>query len=126
MYVSVKVTRHREDEMSADEIRLRIEGAKSPVARITVDLSSADARFIAPSGQATIWHGLRGVNKSVATAASSGLQAIRSAAEAICTGLAARVLAGGVQVISPEVLRGPTSRGCFAAGDITPAVRPGQ
>jgi hypothetical protein len=53
MYVSVKVTRYREDEMSAAEIRLPIEGAKSPVAKITVDLSSADARFIAPSGQAT-------------------------------------------------------------------------
>src|SRR5262249_27537679 len=59
----------------------------------------------APAGQAAIWHGLRGVNKTVATGASSGLEAIGSAAEAIGTGLATCLLAGGVEEISPEVVR---------------------
>jgi 3-oxoacyl-[acyl-carrier-protein] synthase II len=59
----------------------------------------------APSGQAAIWHGLRGVNKTVATGASSGLEAIGSAAQAIRTGLATCLLAGGVEEISPEAVR---------------------
>ena len=59
----------------------------------------------APLGQTAIWHGLRGVNKTVATGASSGLEAIGSAAEAIRAGLAACLLAGGVEELSPEALR---------------------
>jgi 3-oxoacyl-(acyl-carrier-protein) synthase len=68
-------------------------------------LDFANTVINAPSGQAAIWHGLRGVNKTVATGASSGLAAIGSAAESIVTGLAACLLAGGVEELSPEALR---------------------
>jgi 3-oxoacyl-[acyl-carrier-protein] synthase II len=59
----------------------------------------------APSGQTAIWHGLRGVNMTVATGGSSGLEAIGSAALAIRTGCVDAVLAGGVEELSPESLR---------------------
>jgi hypothetical protein len=39
-----------------------------------------------PSGQATIWHGLRRVIKTLASGASWGMGPIGSAAEAVCTG----------------------------------------
>jgi 3-oxoacyl-[acyl-carrier-protein] synthase II len=68
-------------------------------------LDFANTVINAPSGQAAIWHGLRGVNKTVATGASSGLEAIGSAAEAIVIGLAACLLAGGVEELSPEAIR---------------------
>jgi 3-oxoacyl-[acyl-carrier-protein] synthase II len=68
-------------------------------------LDFANTVINAPSGQAAIWHGLRGVNKTVATGASSGLEAIGSAAESVVTGLAACFLAGGVEELSPEALR---------------------
>jgi hypothetical protein len=64
-----------------------------------------------PSGQATIWHGLREVFKTLATGASSGLEPIGAAAEAVCTGLAASGLADGVEVISPEILRASDEAG---------------
>jgi 3-oxoacyl-[acyl-carrier-protein] synthase II len=59
----------------------------------------------APAGQAAIWHGLRGVNTTIATGASSGLQAIGSAAEAIREGRASCALAGGVEELSREAIR---------------------
>ncbi len=65
----------------------------------------------APSGQAAIWHGLRGVNKTVATGGSSGLEAIGSAAEAVGTGLARCVLAGGVEELSTEAAQGVSQSG---------------
>jgi 3-oxoacyl-[acyl-carrier-protein] synthase II len=68
-------------------------------------LEFANTVINAPSGQAAIWHGLRGVNKTVATGASSGLEAIGSAAEALRNGLASCLLAGGVEEHSPEALR---------------------
>jgi 3-oxoacyl-[acyl-carrier-protein] synthase II len=68
-------------------------------------LDFANTVINAPSGQAAIWHGLRGVNKTVATGASSGLEAIGSAAEAVWTGLVACALAGGVEELSPESFR---------------------
>jgi Beta-ketoacyl synthase, N-terminal domain len=204
MHAIVEVNRHREDDMSADEVRLRIEEPVSLIASIAVDRISDDARSIedlgldslsiiaslvvgqefrggrrravtpvarpvppdggergcgvrphrrlgdghthqrssrdlggqaglhtisrldcqevregpayarpidfastvvnAPSGRAAIRHGLRAVNKAVATGASSGPEAIGSTAGAVRTGVAARVPAGAVEVISPEVL----------------------
>jgi 3-oxoacyl-[acyl-carrier-protein] synthase II len=71
----------------------------------------------APSGQAAIWHGLRGVNKTVATGASSGLEAIGSAAEAVGAGLAACVLAGGVEELSTEAVRAFGKAGLLCGHD---------
>jgi 3-oxoacyl-[acyl-carrier-protein] synthase II len=68
-------------------------------------LDFANTVINAPAGQAAIWHGLRGVNETVATGASSGLQAIGAAAEAVGVGRATCVLAGGVEELSPEAIR---------------------
>jgi 3-oxoacyl-[acyl-carrier-protein] synthase II len=69
----------------------------------------------APSGQAAIWHGLRGVNKTVATGSSSGLEAIGSAAAAIKTGLAVCLVAGGVEELSQESVRAFDEAGLLCA-----------
>lgn len=58
----------------------------------------------APAGQAAIWHGLRGVNKTVATGSSSGLEAIAWAAETIRNGRADCLLAGGFEELSHEAV----------------------
>jgi hypothetical protein len=68
-------------------------------------LDFANTVINTPPGQPAIWHGPLGVHKPMATGASSGSEAIGSPAEAVWTGLAACVPAGGVEVISPPVLR---------------------
>jgi 3-oxoacyl-[acyl-carrier-protein] synthase II len=72
----------------------------------------------APAGQSAIWHGLRGVNQTVATGASSGLEAIGSAAEAVGRGRADCLLAGGVEEISPEALRALGEAGLLGRGPV--------
>jgi 3-oxoacyl-[acyl-carrier-protein] synthase II len=74
----------------------------------------------APSGQTAIWHGLRGVNMTLATGGSSGLEAIASAAQAIRTGIATCLLAGGVEERSPESMRAFDEAGLLCHGEDYP------
>lgn len=56
----------------------------------------------APAGQAAIWHGLRGINSTVSSGFSSGLQAIAYAARLVGSGRADVLLAGGAEELSLE------------------------
>jgi 3-oxoacyl-[acyl-carrier-protein] synthase II len=65
-------------------------------------LDFANTVINAPAGQTAIWHSLRGVNSTIATGASAGLEAIGCATEAIKIGRASCLLAGGVEELSQE------------------------
>ena len=56
----------------------------------------------AAAGQTAIWHGLRGVNSTLSTGITSGLEAIAYAAGLIRTGQATAILAGGAEELSFE------------------------
>jgi 3-oxoacyl-[acyl-carrier-protein] synthase II len=56
----------------------------------------------AAAGQTAIWHGLRGVNSTLSTGITSGLEAIGYAAGLIRTGQATAILAGGAEELSFE------------------------
>src|SRR5947208_1258828 len=71
----------------------------------------------APAGQAAIWHGLRGVNATVAAGAASGLLAVAHAADLIRAGRATTVLAGGVEELSFESVCGFRRAGLLCDGD---------
>lgn len=78
--------------------------AEGPASASPLDF--ANTVINAPPGQTAIWHVLRGINRTVATGASSGLEAVGCAAEAIRTGRADWVLAGGVEELSAESVHG--------------------
>jgi 3-oxoacyl-[acyl-carrier-protein] synthase II len=65
-------------------------------------LDFANSVINAAAGQAAIWHGLRGVNSTVAAGEASGLLAISQAAELVRAGRAAAVLAGGAEELCFE------------------------
>ena len=65
----------------------------------------------AAAGQVAIWHGLSGVNTTIASGSVSGLQAIGYAATLIRTGRASVLVAGGVEEICFE-----SSYGFYGAG----------
>jgi len=58
-------------------------------------LDFANSVINAPAGQSAIWHGLRGVNTTIAGGPAAGLQALAYAADRIAAGRAETVLAGG-------------------------------
>ena len=58
-------------------------------------LDFANTVINAAAGQAAIWHDLRGINSTVASGLSSGLQAIAYGADMIRSGRATALLAGG-------------------------------
>ena len=60
----------------------------------------------AAAGQAAIMHGLRGVNTTVSTGVTSGLQAVAHAAEQIRAGRADALLAGGAEELCFESFYG--------------------
>lgn len=62
----------------------------------------ANSVINAAAGQAAIWHGLRGMNSTIACGAASGLRAIAYAAEAIRAGRAEVVVAGGAEELCEE------------------------
>ncbi len=68
----------------------------------------------APLGQAAIWHGLRGINRTFATGASSGLEAIACAGEVILSGRADCILAGGVEEVSDVSMRAFAASGLLS------------
>ena len=65
-------------------------------------LDFANSVINAAAGQAAIWHGLRGVNSTLAGGEASGLQAIAQAAELLRAGRAEAVLAGGAEELCFE------------------------
>ncbi len=65
-------------------------------------LDFANSVINAAAGQAAIWHGLRGVNSTIAAGEASGLAAIAGAVELIRSGRAAALLAGGVEELCFE------------------------
>ncbi len=66
----------------------------------------ANSVINAAAGQTAIWHDLRGINSTVAGGTAAGLQALGYAAEAIRTGRADALLAGGVDELCFESLYG--------------------
>jgi 3-oxoacyl-[acyl-carrier-protein] synthase II len=77
----------------------------------------ANSVINAAAGQAAIWHGLRGLNSTVAGGATAGLQALASAADYIRTGRADVLVAGGVEELCFEALFGFSRAGWLAPGD---------
>jgi len=71
----------------------------------------ANSVINAAAGQAAIWHGLRGVNSTVAAGEASGLVALTYAADLIRSGRADAVLAGGAEELCFE-----SFVGCHQAG----------
>jgi 3-oxoacyl-[acyl-carrier-protein] synthase II len=65
-------------------------------------LDFANSVINAAAGQAAIWHGLRGVNSTVAAGEASGLMALAQATELVRAGRAVAVLAGGAEELCFE------------------------
>ncbi|MBV8199332.1 MAG: beta-ketoacyl synthase chain length factor [Acidobacteria bacterium] len=84
-------------------------------------LDFANSVINAAAGQAAIWHGLRGVNSTVAAGEASGLLAISQAAELVRSGRAAAVLAGGAEELCFE-----SFFGYARAGRLCGAAAPGE
>lgn len=82
-------------------------------------LDFANTVINAASGQTAIWHKLRGINSTISTGLSSGLQAIGYACDLVRTGRADQVLAGGVEELCFESLYG-FARAHLLAGDGQP------
>ena len=76
----------------------------------------ANSVINAAAGQTAIWHGLRGVNSTVAGGTAAGLQALCYAAEAIRTGRSDAVLAGGADELCFESLYGFRQTGLLCGG----------
>jgi 3-oxoacyl-[acyl-carrier-protein] synthase II len=69
-------------------------------------LDFANTVINAAAGQTAIWHGLTGVNSTIAGGASSGLQALAVATDLIRSGRADAVLAGGADELCFETFYG--------------------
>ncbi len=79
-------------------------------------LDFANSVINAAAGQTAIWHGLTGVNSTVAGGPSAGLQALAYATELIRTGRATVLLAGGTEELCFESFFG-FSRTGLLCGD---------
>lgn len=75
----------------------------------------ANSVINAAAGQTAIWHGLRGVNSTVAGSAAAGLQAIAYGVDLIRSGRAQAVLAGGAEELCFESFYGYARTGRLAA-----------
>jgi len=71
----------------------------------------------AAAGQAAIWHDLRGVNSTIATGLTSGLQAIAYATDQIRSGQATVLLAGGAEELCFESFYGFERAGLLCASE---------
>ena len=69
----------------------------------------------AAAGQVAIWHGLRGVNSTIAGGITSGLQAIAYGTELIRGGQATAILAGGAEELCFESFYGFERAGLLCA-----------
>jgi 3-oxoacyl-[acyl-carrier-protein] synthase II len=80
-------------------------------------LDFANSVINAAAGQAAIWHGLRGVNSTVAGGEAAGLLAIANAVDLIAAGRADALLAGGVEELCFESFVGYHKAGRLAPED---------
>jgi 3-oxoacyl-[acyl-carrier-protein] synthase II len=69
-------------------------------------LDFANTVINAAAGQTAIWHNLRGLNSTIATGSTSGLQAVAYATDVIRKGVTSAVLAGGAEEICFESVYG--------------------
>jgi 3-oxoacyl-[acyl-carrier-protein] synthase II len=74
--------------------------------RFVKPLDFANTVINAATGQTAIWHNLRGLNSTLSTGASSGLQAIGYASDLIKSGRISMLLAGGAEELCFEALFG--------------------
>lgn len=82
-------------------------------------LDFANTVINAAAGQVAIWHGLRGINTTIAGGPAAGLQALAHAAEAVRTGRATALLAGGADELCRESFYGFARHGLLAASNGT-------
>jgi 3-oxoacyl-[acyl-carrier-protein] synthase II len=78
----------------------------------------ANSVINAAAGQAAIWHGLNGVNSTLAGGEASGLQAIAYGADLIRTGQSDVVLAGGVEELCFESSIAYSRAGRLCGGEV--------
>lgn len=71
----------------------------------------------AAAGQAAIWHGLRGINSTIASGMASGLHAIAYATDLIRNGQATALLAGGADELCFETFYGFDRAGLLCGTD---------
>lgn len=81
----------------------------------------ANSVINAAAGQAAIWHGLAGINETVAGGTTAGLGALAHATDLIRSGRAGALLAGGAEELSFEACWGFARAGLLARAD-APAV----
>lgn len=83
----------------------------------------ANSVINAAAGQTAIWHGLQGVNATIAGGTGAGLQALAYAADLVASGRSEAVLAGGADELCLESFLGFSRQGllCSANGDGAPA-----
>lgn len=77
----------------------------------------ANSVINAAAGQAAIWHGLRGVNATVAGGTTAGLQALSYAVDLVRSGRVDAVLAGGADELCFESFLGFARGGMLADAD---------
>lgn len=82
-------------------------------------LDFANTVINAAAGQTAIWHNLRGINSTIATGGSSGLQALAYAADIIRSGRVHALVTGGVEELCFESLYGFYQAGCLAGSGST-------
>lgn len=80
-------------------------------------LDFANSVINAAAGQTAIWHGLRGVNSTVAGGPSAGLRAISIGAEMIARGRARALLVGGAEELSHQAWIGLSRGGRLARAE---------
>ncbi|HEX4954916.1 MAG TPA: beta-ketoacyl synthase N-terminal-like domain-containing protein [Thermoanaerobaculia bacterium] len=83
-------------------------------------LDFANSVINAPAGQTAIWHGLVGLNSTMAGGATAGLAAIGHATDLIRGGHAEALLAGGAEELSPEAGLTYGRAGLLAAAGSSP------
>jgi len=71
--------------------------------RFVKPLDFANTVINSPTGQTAIWHNLRGMNSTLATGVSSGLQAIGYASDLVGSGRTPALLAGGAEELCFEM-----------------------
>ena len=80
-------------------------------------MNFANTVINAPAGQTAIWHGLRGVNTTIAAGSISGLAAIGQAADLLRLGKVDAILAGGADEFCFESFHGFNQAGLLCHGD---------
>jgi 3-oxoacyl-[acyl-carrier-protein] synthase II len=87
-------------------------------------LDFANSVINAPAGQTAIWHGLTGINSTLAGGPTAGLQALGYAADLIRTGHADLLLAGGADELCFESFYGFARAGWLAPATTGPPPAP--